>query len=99
MRVEESKECYELEPGTPTLTLERRSLQRMIPYSSFGDAIFLENHITLRFHDWVVEINGTSLEGLWQHFQMQDVRVVRTVPGEPEFGSVVNSINITAVEE
>ena len=73
----EQDECYETEMGTPTLTIELSSGQRMIPYAGFRDAVFKGDSITIRFLDWIVVIMGKSLLPLWRQLQMQDVRIIR----------------------
>jgi len=83
-RIEEIRECFEVETGTPTLTVELPEQQRMIPYNNFETAQFKSGgQIVMLFAEWILEIRGEHLAGLWEQYQMQDERIIR-VSDNPE---------------
>ena len=99
MKLQDTEECFEIEMGTPTLTLELSGEQRMVGYSGFRDAVMKSGGITVRFRDWIVIINGENLSFLWRQLQMQDVRLIRVNKRTAEGDCVVTQIQITEIEE
>ncbi len=93
------EECYEVETGTPTLTVELDGEERMIGYSGFRDAVKKGDNITIRFHDWQVTIEGESLAPLWEQFQMQDIRVIRRSRNPAEGECSIKHIGLGEAQE
>jgi len=74
----EVRECYEVEPGCPTLTVVWLSKQTMIPWSRFTSGEFTPDNLTLQFGAKTsVVIRGKNLEEIWRAAQMQDLRLIR----------------------
>lgn len=74
----EVRECYEVEPGCPTLTVVWLVKETMIPWNQFTLGEFTPDKIVLQFGTKLsVEICGKDLEELWRASQMQDLRMVR----------------------
>jgi len=75
---DENDECFGTEMGIPTFTVELPDEQRMFPYSSFRNAAMKGDRITIELYDWEIGITGQHLSSLWEHLQLQDVRVIRS---------------------
>lgn len=74
----EIRECYETEPGCPTLTIVLPDKETMVPWSQFSGGELLEEKISLHFGpSFYLHIHGTELEELWRVLQMQDLRRIR----------------------
>ncbi|MDA7865146.1 hypothetical protein N9062_01735 [Akkermansiaceae bacterium] len=74
----EVRECYEVEPGCPTLTVVWLSKETMIPWNQFSQGEFTPGEIVLTFGpSFTVKISGEDLEEIWKASQMQDLRSVR----------------------
>jgi hypothetical protein len=71
-------ECYEVEPGCPTLTVVWLSKETMLPWNQFSQGEFTPGEIALKFGSRLtVKICGDDLEEIWRAAQMQDLRRVR----------------------
>ncbi|GAA5481999.1 hypothetical protein [Haloferula sargassicola] len=71
--------CFDVEMGTPTLTVELPGKQQMLPWSSFLGCDWEGDCIRLRFTGWELVLHGRELRELWRELQLHDVRVVRTL--------------------
>ena len=74
----EVRECFEVEPGCPTLTVVWLSKETMIPWNQFSQGEFTPGEIALMFGSRLtVKICGDDLEEIWRAVQMQDLRRIR----------------------
>jgi len=74
----EVRECYEVEPGCPTLTVVWFSKETMIPWNQFSQGECTPGEIVLKFGpSFTVKICGENLDEIWRASQMQDLRAVR----------------------
>jgi hypothetical protein len=74
----EVRDCFEVEPGCPTLTVVWLSKETMIPWNQFSQGEFTPGEITLKFGPTLtVRISGEELEEVWRAAQMQDLRRIR----------------------
>ena len=96
---EEITECYETEMGVPTFTMELPDKSMMLAYSSFRNAAFEGNRITIELYDWMIIISGKHLSSLWEHLQMQDIRVIRSNSDSVDGECFVSSIEVKQHEE
>ncbi|MBB5353870.1 hypothetical protein HNR46_004134 [Haloferula luteola] len=97
MKVRQST-CFDIEVGTPTLTVELPGKQQMLPWSSFLGGDWEGNCIRLRFTGWELILHGRELRELWRELQLQDVRAVRTLQEVEEGDCEVERMNIRSCE-
>ena len=99
MTIENIDESFETEMGIPIFTIELPEHEQMFPYSSFRNAVFKGNRITMEFYDWKITINGKRLSSLWKQLQLQDVRVIRCNSDSGDGQCFVYSIEVKQLEE
>ncbi|WP_411845635.1 hypothetical protein AAFN60_18630 [Roseibacillus persicicus] len=74
----EIRECFETEPGCPTLTIVQQVKETMIPWNRFSVGEFARDKVLLHFSGkLVVSIRGSNLEEVWRAAQMNDLRLIR----------------------
>ena len=74
----EIRECFETEPGCPTLTIVQQVKETMIPWNRFSIGEFARDKVLLHFSGrLVVSIRGSNLEEVWRAAQMHDLRLIR----------------------
>ncbi len=74
----EIRECFEIEPGCPTLTIAQQVKETMLPWNRFTTGEFARDKVSLYFTGKiVVSIRGNHLEEIWRAAQMHDLRSVR----------------------
>jgi len=71
-----NEECFKVEDGTPTLTVQQETHQWMVSWIHFRHAIWQGEIISLHFQGWLVVIQGRNLKELWEALQLQQVRFV-----------------------
>lgn len=91
--------CFEVEAGTPTLTIELPGSERMLPWSSFIEGERQEDSIRLCFADWNVVLKGLNLGELWREFQLQDVRTLRALNKVEEGECLVENLEVHPKEK
>ena len=80
--MKEVEDCFEVDPGTPTLTVILNESARMIPYHSFIGATREQSSIRIEFDRWELEIEGANLASLWRALQLQEVRWLQVATAE-----------------
>ncbi|GHC56062.1 hypothetical protein [Roseibacillus persicicus] len=74
----EIRECFELEPGCPTLTVSTPFRETMLPWSSFTSGEWVRDKVILEFgQQGAVQIVGQNLREIWRAAQMQELRLIR----------------------
>jgi len=89
-----SEECFKVEDGTPTLTVQQENHHWMIPWMHFRHAIWQEEIISLHFQGWLVVIQGQNLNELWEAFQLQRVRCINLSMTGQGRGCVVQELDV-----
>ena len=93
------EQCFTVEPGSATLTIETEAEQMMLPWLSFQNALWTDEKIQIHFSGWRVDILGKSLEELWEALQQQSVQVLRKLPAKNGDSCLIHSLSVTKVEE
>ena len=94
-REEKNRPYYEIEVGTPTLTIEHGSKRMMLPYSSFEVAEFREDgSVMIFFASWIVEVRGELPPELWDSLQLFDLRVLRVAERKDEDGCLIQHLSL-----
>ena len=96
----EVRECYEVEPGCPTLSVVWLSKETMIPWHQFSQGELTPGEIELNFGPRLsVKIRGKGLDELWRASQMQELRMVRPSQESDNGKCHVRSISIEVPKE
>lgn len=92
---EKNRPYYEVEVGTPTLTIEHDGGRTMLPYSSLEAAELHEDgSLMIFFASWMVEVRGELPQELWDSLQLFDLRVLRMVEQKDEDGCFIQHLSM-----
>jgi hypothetical protein len=96
----EVRECFDLEPGCPTLTVVLDEGESMLPWSRFESGEYTDSRIDLFFGEkTVVVIEGESLRKIWEAVQLQDLRQVRLSRESDNGQSQVTSLMVDSQDD
>ena len=96
----EIRECFEIEPGCPTLTVVWLVKETMIPWSRFSSGEYIPDQISLEFGDKLsVVIKGRDLDEVWRAAQMHDLRLIRASEEKDRGKCRILSISIKAPKD
>ncbi len=65
---------FEMEEGTPTITMVIAGEEYLLPWHAFVSATFKGDQIMIEFQESKFVIEGSNLSVLWQRLQTQEVK-------------------------